>query len=277
MNSKTIATSAGIIEYSEHGKGLPVLVVHGGHSNCNETLCLKGFDLTKFKLIIPSRPGYGATPTGKNASVKKTAELFIALLDKLNIEKTIVYGISSGAPTAIELAAAYPERVKKLVLASAITKEWIDKSGENYKRAITRLNPKLEKFTLKITKFLAKFSHDQIMNNIFSRYTKYPLTKLEIEDKNKISNAIDIFQPKEGFINDLKQTIEVEPLNKISCPTLIIHSNNDNNVPISHAVHASKNIKNSVLRILNNQWGHMIWVGKDSETGIKRIIEFIEK
>ncbi len=56
MNCEIINTKRGAIEYRLVGKGVPVLLVHGGHSNCHEKLCLKGFDLEKFQLIIPSRP-----------------------------------------------------------------------------------------------------------------------------------------------------------------------------------------------------------------------------
>lgn len=65
MNSKVINTKLGEIEYRLIGNGIPILFMHGGHSNCNETLCHKGFNLEKFKLITPSRPGYGRTPLVK--------------------------------------------------------------------------------------------------------------------------------------------------------------------------------------------------------------------
>lgn len=52
MNCEIINTRLGNIEYSSIGVGIPVLFVHGGHSNCKETLCHKGFDLEKFQLII---------------------------------------------------------------------------------------------------------------------------------------------------------------------------------------------------------------------------------
>ena len=53
MNSKVINTKLGEIEYCSIGKGIPVLFIHGGHTNCNSTLWHKGFDLKKFQLIAP--------------------------------------------------------------------------------------------------------------------------------------------------------------------------------------------------------------------------------
>jgi pimeloyl-ACP methyl ester carboxylesterase len=62
MRIEVIKTDKGQIEYSIVGKGVPILFLHGGHSNCQETLLHKGFDTNKFQLITPSRPGYGNTP-----------------------------------------------------------------------------------------------------------------------------------------------------------------------------------------------------------------------
>lgn len=74
MNCKIINTRLGDIEYSSFGKGIPILFLHGGHSNCYEKLCHKGFDLTRFQLITPSRPGYGETPLNNKKTPKKAAE-----------------------------------------------------------------------------------------------------------------------------------------------------------------------------------------------------------
>jgi pimeloyl-ACP methyl ester carboxylesterase len=60
-----IETPLGTIGYSVIGMGKPLLFLHGGYSNCRETLFHKGFKTNDFKLITPSRPGYSRTPFGK--------------------------------------------------------------------------------------------------------------------------------------------------------------------------------------------------------------------
>lgn len=62
MTTEVAYTAKGRVEYSITGTGMPVVFLHGGHSNCNETLFHKGFDTRTFSLITPSRPGYGNTP-----------------------------------------------------------------------------------------------------------------------------------------------------------------------------------------------------------------------
>jgi pimeloyl-ACP methyl ester carboxylesterase len=82
MNSKVVNTKFGSIEYSSIGKGTAIVFVHGGHSNCKETLCHKGFDLERYRLITPSRPGYGNTPLGNNRTPRQAADLIIELINR---------------------------------------------------------------------------------------------------------------------------------------------------------------------------------------------------
>ncbi|MDJ1498660.1 alpha/beta hydrolase [Cytophagaceae bacterium DM2B3-1] len=142
MSTSTIQTDLGILEYNVSGKGFPILFLHGGHSNCEETMAHKGFDQTRYQLITPSRPGYGNTPLTSNKTALQAANLCIALLDRLGLGKVIVYGISAGGPTALSLAANYPDRVEKLVLASAVTQTWPE--SKVYKLARLVFHPTIE-------------------------------------------------------------------------------------------------------------------------------------
>ena len=67
----------------------------------------------------------------------------------------------------------------------------------------------------------------------------------------------------QGFNNDLDQDIDQDILKQIKCPTLILHSNFDNAVDISHAKNAKNKIKNSRLVTFNNHWGHLLWLGTE--------------
>lgn len=93
---EVVETRLGCIEYCTIGKGTPVLFLHGGHSNCNERLCLKGFDREKYQLIIPSRPGYGRTPLGNNRTPREAAALIAELIKYLGLESVVLYAISAG-------------------------------------------------------------------------------------------------------------------------------------------------------------------------------------
>lgn len=270
-----VKTNAGIIEYSSYGDGIPVLFVHGGHVSCTFTLPHKGFDIQKYQLITPSRPGYGNTPLGNKSTPYQTAKLFIAFLDSIDIDKVIVYGISAGGLTALELAGNFPDRVSKLILGSAVTKDWLDRNGKTYRGAKKIFSPTVEWFTWSMIKLMcsiAPISVAKIFQPAFSTKKDKPPENENFE----LVKHLKTFRSKKGFVNDIDQTIEVDTLRKIVCPTLLVHSKNDNSVRIDHVQHAKREIKNSEMLLLDNLWGHMIWIGKDYEVIQNEIMNFID-
>jgi len=277
MSCKNINTRLGEIEYRSVGKGIPILFVHGGHSNCNEILCHKGFDLEKFHLITPSRPGYGKTPLNNNKTPKQAADLIIELLNHLSIENVIVYGISAGGLTAIELASNYPDKVSKLILASAISKKWLNEQEKIYKIAQKMFNPRIEIFIWGMVRFFSKIIPNMIAKSFYSQFSKNPIHQLKKEDIQELILSMKHYNSKTGFLNDINQTIDYDIFTNINCPTLIIHSKNDNSVPFEHALYSKKMIENSELVELNNEWGHLFWIGTDSKKSIEKTIEFIEE
>lgn len=277
MNSKVIYTRLGDIECCSIGKGIPILFVHGGHSNSNETLCHKGFDLEMFQLITPSRPGYGETPLNGNRTPKQTADLIIELLDHLSVGNVIVYGISAGGLTAIELAANYPNRVSKLILASAVSKKWLDENGKIYKTAQRIFNPIAEKLTWGVVRFFSRIFPNMIAKSFYPQFSKRPINRLKEDDIQDLISAMKDYNSGHGFLNDIDQTINDSKIAEIKCPTLIIHSRNDNSVPFEHALHAKEMIEDSNLVELDNEWGHLFWIGSDAMTSIEKTIKFIDK
>src|SRR6476659_8255316 len=126
MDNNIARLERGGIEYriASHGRGEgpAVLVLNGGHTTCNSPFGHEAFFLAEgYQLVIPSRPGYGNTPS----STTKTAEAFpdalVALLDRLHLDQVTVVGVSGGGPTALQLAGRHPERVSKLILQNGVT------------------------------------------------------------------------------------------------------------------------------------------------------------
>lgn len=194
MIIKNIKTELGEIEYSITGTGKPVLCIHGGHTNCNETLWHNGFDLNKFQLITPTRPGYGNTPLNNNKTPKRQADLIISLLDDLGIGKVILYGISAGGLTTIELAGNYPNRVEKLILASCVSKEWLDKNGKLYKTAKRIFNPKVEGFVWGMIRFFSRLFPNLIVKNFYPQFSSKLAHKLLKDDVIELMSMFKNFK-----------------------------------------------------------------------------------
>jgi pimeloyl-ACP methyl ester carboxylesterase len=277
VNSSIIRTDHGEIEYRTIGNGQPIVFIHGGHSNCHETLSCKGFDLERFQLIIPSRPGYGNTPLANNNTPGKAAGLIAELLEILSIDKAIIYGISAGGLTAIELAAVFPDKVDKLILASAVSKKWLDPQERIYKAARIIFHPKMEGMTWGIVRFFSKLFPLMIAKSFYPQFSAETNHKLRKEDIKELIAALNNYRSKNGFINDIDQNIDQEMLNRVDASSLVIHSKNDNSVPYEHAVHSHKMLKNSTLVELKNEWGHLFWIGCDSNESISKIMRFINE
>lgn len=260
----TIETEKGIIEYSISGQGETILFIHGGHSNCDETLFQKGFEISKYQILTPSRPGYGKTPlNSQNKSPKGTSELIISLLDKLKINTVNVIGISAGGLTALELAANYPERIKNLVLISALTKKWFAITDPLYNKGKKIFSPQMEKFSWAVYKISFKIFPKlmtKIMFKELSKYNPIEFYKNEIKELKEMTMKMRSFT---GFSNDLDQDIDQNILSKIICRTLILHSNYDNAVNFEHPENAKRNIQQSELITFNNRWGHLLWLGEE--------------
>ncbi|MCM3716530.1 alpha/beta hydrolase [Alkalihalobacillus oceani] len=133
------------VEYSLIGEGEPVLVMHGGHSNCNEEFGYQALVENGFTVITPSRPGYGRTSKEAGKDLAKACEYYVKLLDHLKLKNVHVLAISAGGPSGIWLAANYPERISTLTLQSAVTKEWLKPSDKEYKVPRALFHPKTER------------------------------------------------------------------------------------------------------------------------------------
>ena len=268
------------IEYSIIGKGEPILVMHGGHSNCNEEF---GYDFlieNGFSVITPSRPGYGKTSKEVGKSLQMACEYYAKLLNQLNIEKVHILAISAGGPSGIYFAAKYQEHVKTLILQSAVTKEWLTHKNKEYKMAKLLFHPKFEKITWKLISTI----NDRFPLFIFKQMFPSFSTLKYNEAKNKIDNndteAIRRMNHRQrsgyGFYIDLEQVneISIEDLQAVSSPTFIMQSKYDGSVPLEHAYYAKENIPSSELCLIDS-WGHLIWLGKSSNETNNNLINFL--
>lgn len=102
----------------------PVLFIHGapgawdGYMNMLDDSALQH----QFHLISVDRPGYGKSqkkPKKKVYSLVEQAQaIILALKSNHSGKKAIIVGRSYGAPVAAEIAAMYPDLVKKVILLS---------------------------------------------------------------------------------------------------------------------------------------------------------------
>lgn len=269
------------IEYSITGeKGKPILVMHGGHSNCYEEFGYDALVKNGFSIITPSRAGYGKTSEAIGDSLSQACYYYIALLDYLNIDTCHVLAMSAGGPSALYLASHYPHRVKTLTLQSAVTKQWHTPEDAIYKVAQFLFHPLTEKGTWKLTSSVSNLFPQFIFKQMAPSFSKLSYEHIKDDMTHDDINAVREMNNRQrsgkGFLIDLTQTgnLTTEELKAISAPTLIIHSENDAAVPLDHAYSAKRLIANSELHILKS-WGHLIWIGKESKRMQDNLAHFL--
>ncbi len=112
-----------VLGYAEYGDpdGVPVLALHGTPGS--RLMIRPAHTAAKarhVRLIAPDRPGYGLSDPSPGYSFARWVKDATALLDHLNIERCLLFGVSGGGPYAVALASLAPERVKAVALVSPV-------------------------------------------------------------------------------------------------------------------------------------------------------------
>lgn len=110
--------------YGRFGRtgGWPVLVHHGLIGDATLDPGWEAFGETAgIEWIVVERPGYGRTPPADMARLADWPAMIAPVIELLGIEGAFdTVGISAGAPYAYALAAAWPDRVRRVGVLSGV-------------------------------------------------------------------------------------------------------------------------------------------------------------
>jgi len=146
--------------YEIHGKGFPLVLIHGGGSTIETTFGRVLPTLAKTHLVIAVElQAHGHTADiDRPLSFEQDADDVAELLKQLNINKADIFGFSNGASTTLEIAIRHPQLVNKIIVASTMYKKdgaypWFWEMMKNptfegmpqpYKDAYLKINPDKE-------------------------------------------------------------------------------------------------------------------------------------
>jgi pimeloyl-ACP methyl ester carboxylesterase len=112
------------IAYETHGSGPPLVMLHGATSIGREDFGpqIPGFSKS-FQLILPDARGHGFTQwdAGRGFQYDWLVNDVAALTDALGLDTFHLLGFSMGAMTALQLASAFPDRLRTLVVIGTST------------------------------------------------------------------------------------------------------------------------------------------------------------
>jgi pimeloyl-ACP methyl ester carboxylesterase len=274
-----IQTTRGAIEYREEGPatGPVMLILNGGHTNCNSVVANLPFLLDLgYRVVIPSRPGYGRTPLATGKTAGEAADALVALLDELGIEKTDVMAISAGGRTALQLAGRHPARVKRLILQCALSRDdWLD--AKTTAAAYVMFNPVTEGIFWAVFRAVARIYPEQILKTMMGNLTTLDpaevIKRMTPAERQLAHKFLTECRSGRGFLNDIKQ--RSGELGRISAPTLIIHTRFDGSVDFSHAEYSAQHIPHAQLFAVPAQ-SHFMWFGPAATEIEAKLTEFLQ-
>ena len=252
------------VNYISFGTGTKNLVIIPGLGDGLKTV--KGLALPfsimykmfakNFKVYVFSRKN----KLEENYNTEDMANDIKKILDKINVDKVYVVGISQGGMIAEHLTINYPELVEKLVLVVTLSKQneivnhrvnkWIDYAkNDNYKELFI-----------------------DTMNNSYQERTLKKYRKL-------LPILTKVGKPKkfDRFIIEANACLThnaYERLKEIKCPTLIIGGQRDNIVGVQASKEMHEKIKNSELYIYED-YGHGVY--EEAKDFNKRVYDFLVK
>lgn len=265
-------TAKGPMEYRFEGSGSTVLVLNGGHCSRETRLSHEKLTGYGFSVLTPSRPGYDSTPSEVGKSAQAAADALAALLDTLQISMVDVIGISAAGPTALAFVQQHPNRVRKLVLESAITTDWDEQTKRRSRLGFGRAAKVTWAVMHIMLKLFPTFIIKALLHDLTVLDVNMVIKRMSPEDLIFIKRMLRTSQASTGFLNDIEHTVDHSAA--ITKPVLVMYSPNDRTVSPKNAQRIADEIATSELYEVPSDT-HLIWIGKSAKDVWQRRLSFL--
>jgi pimeloyl-ACP methyl ester carboxylesterase len=199
--------------YETHGTGRPLILLHGGLGSGEMFGPVLPLLAERHQVIAPDLQGHGRTADiDRPLDIRLMAGDIAALIDHLGLDKPDVVGYSLGGGVALQTAAKYPAKVRRLVMASANVRP-------------DAIYPEMRAQQGQVNAAALAFMKDTPMYQLYQRVAPRP------EDFPKLLDKIG-----EAMSKDFDYTEEVRGL---QMPTLVVCGDADM-APPSHYVEVFK-------------------------------------
>ncbi len=258
-------TADGQIFYRIGGNGKPLLLLHRSPRSSDEFKAMMPLLALKRQAIAMDLMGYGnSDKPPRSYSMADYAQSAIALLDELEIKTASILGNHTGAYLAGEIAAAYPERVEKLILCN------VDYFTEEEKTSIL--------------KYYEDFHPSADPSNLVKRwsYVQSYAGSLELSHRCFLDMLKSFGYPPYGpiavtnYFSSLEQRFGL-----IKCPTLILSGTEDIKELEKLGIAKAQN-RNVILKIISQamivdiEGGTFCMMNQMAEEISKIVVDFLE-
>ena len=245
------------MHYETQGNGSPLLMIHGGLGGGEGSASIKRHHSLRLserhQVVLYDRRSAGQSETPEDGySLANYSEDAHQLLAHLGISQVHILGSSAGGPIAMKFALEHPEMTQSLLLVNTMsyyqeTQRQVRKT--ELERVLSTIQNK-ENSTLNLNK-------DQSITS----------SQQEISQNNALAKTIRSYL-------DIKDSLE-RRLKAISVPTLIMHGDQDNRIPLECSLQLHSSIVESEFVVVPNA-GHGLLSNEPTVTG-NLIVEFLDK
>ncbi|WXG39508.1 MAG: alpha/beta fold hydrolase [Candidatus Freyarchaeum deiterrae] len=226
------------IYYEDTGEGVPVVFVDGLGGDTRDWALVIPELSKEIRCIAVDLRGHGQSDKPNQPYTQSLfAKDIVTLLDQLGIDSAYFCGASMGGYTVLKTALSYPEKVRGIILvdvAPYIPEHTVNVSGKWSEALLSGGVEALVEAQVKdVFNPIFRRRHDDIVN-IFRESKRIPPS----ETPGRINKGFQV--ESADFRKKLKE---------IKTPTLIIHGQDDNIVPVENAELMHKQIPNSQLAI----------------------------
>jgi pimeloyl-ACP methyl ester carboxylesterase len=199
--------------YETHGEGRPLVLLHGGLGSGEMFGPILPMLSENRQVIAPDLQGHGRTADiDRPIDLELMADDIAALIDHLGLDQPDLVGYSLGGGVAFRTAVKYPEKVRKLVIASAYFR-W------------DAADPALLEQQGQVSGAAAEFMKDTPMYQLYQQVAPRP------EDFPRLLDKIGAYMAERFDFTD--------ELRGIGVPTMLVAADADM-APPSHYVEAFK-------------------------------------
>jgi pimeloyl-ACP methyl ester carboxylesterase len=218
--------------FETHGAGRPLVLIHGGLGSGEMFGPVLPALAERYQVIVPDLQGHGRTADiDRPLDVRLMADDIAALIDNLGLGQPDVVGYSLGGGVALQTAAKYPAKVRRLVAASAAIRP-------------DAIYPEIRAQQGQVNAAAVEFMKDTPMYQLYQRVAPRPEDFPRLLDKIGAAMAKDF-----DFAEDVRS---------LQVPTLIVAADADMAPPSHYA---------EVFKLLDGGLRDGGWMGEGRPKG----------
>ncbi|MEO7234421.1 MAG: alpha/beta hydrolase [Lapillicoccus sp.] len=276
-------TTLGPVEYAVLGRGAPVIVLHGSPGGIDAAEVMSRFlPRDEVAAVLLSRPGYLGTPLSGRETTDDQADLVVALMDELGLQRAGLLAWSGGGPLGYRMAVRHPGRVTSLVAFAALSGAYrippvslpeqlllTTSAGEWLLRVLATHQPRhFISGALAAEGTLTRRQLAQRVDEVFA-------------DEDKRAFVLDLGPTvgrggarRDGFRNDLNQFAAIDSLGleSIAVRTLVVHGDADADVGLAHGRYAAERVPGAELLVLETGTHLALWTHPDAASAQARAL-----